>query len=247
MIDRADQHVKEWIESAVGVAPVFAPPGAGPLPDGVGVYLLGLEDAPPARSPRRPPLQLALRYLVTTENDDVHDAHALLGKLAFKAMEGIDPVEHEDDEGRLTLHLTLDLAGIPEGLWQDLGVPVRPALLLRALLRYERRPAAVRPVLHPAVVQASPLTTLEGRVVTEIEEGDWPLVGAEVQIPRWNLSTRTDRRGAFRFRGVPADPGDGECRLVVRSRDQEHEVSIAKPSRAGDDGGLLIRFPRTED
>jgi len=247
MIDRADEHVKEWIESALGVAPVFAPPGADPLPAGVGVYLFGLEDAPPARSPKRPPLQLALRYLVTTADENVHEAHALLGKLAFQALEGIDPVEHEDDEGKLTVSLTLELDRIPAGLWQDLGVSMRPALLLRALLRYERRPAAVRPVLHPAVVQASPLVTLEGRVVTEIEEGDWPLVGAEVEIPRWKLSTRTDRRGAFRFRGVPADAGDEECRLVVRSRDQVHEVSIAKPSRAADDGGLLIRFPRTED
>ena len=75
MIEDVDQRLKDWVgtvltDTAVSLsAPIDQ--GAEPL---VGLYLLDMHPSPPAKGPRRRPLQILLRYLVTTSAEHPEEA-----------------------------------------------------------------------------------------------------------------------------------------------------------------------------
>jgi Pvc16 N-terminal domain len=213
MIEQADARLHDW---ALGVEPdldvSFGPPtNAHTTPRGVSLHLMELVPQPPPRGPERPPLQLALRYLVTTWADAVEDAHRLLGALVFAAMEQTD--------------MQVELQPLDGAAWQALAVMPRPAFVLRLTLRKEL-PLPVQPLVRgPVVVQSAAVASLYGRVVGP---GDLPLADAIVEVPSLRLAARTDARGLFAFPAVPGPPT--AVTLRVRARGKELMLAAALPT-----------------
>src|SRR5207253_2658567 len=81
------------------------------------LYLMEVTPKPSSRGPRRPPLQVALTYLVTTWAPEPAASHRALGLLMFDAMKkpGVD----------------VGPEPLPAASWLALGVPPRPCFLLR--------------------------------------------------------------------------------------------------------------------
>jgi hypothetical protein len=236
LIEQIDRQLKQWVEkvlsaSAIGetgtaeaVPPAafsLAPPARDPAGCGVSCYLLELQDHPPARDTQRAPLQIALNYLVTAWAEQPEDAHRLLGRLVFAAM--------QEPEWEVLL------APPSETLWSALGVPPQPAFILSLPLRVER-PAPPAPLVRQAIqLQAAPVTSLAGVV---LGPGDIPLAGAIVELPALRQSRYTDHKGQFLFPMVPAEPA--EKKLNIKARGRERSVTISLPAEASTP--LVIHF-----
>lgn len=196
MIDEADEKMLAWArrvvpDVAVSIAP---PPGGDEAEGGVRIHLLSIAPVQAARGAKRPPLELALRYLVTAST------HRWLGLLAFDAMDTREwSVESE-----------------PPGVdvWRAFGVPPRPAFIVRVPLRVARRDREAPLVRKPLVVDMHATTALAG-IVTGPE--DIPIAGASLEIPSLQLHATTDGDGAFRF---PQLPASSSITLVVRAKRQ---------------------------
>src|SRR5687768_7636030 len=109
MIDQIDRRLVAWIGGILAQVDVsLAPPGKTDAARGVGLYLMELVQSPQARGPRRPPLTMTLRYLVTTQAAKPEDAHQMLGALVVAALENPEfEVEQES---------------LPLSLWTALGI-----------------------------------------------------------------------------------------------------------------------------
>jgi hypothetical protein len=228
MIDQADERLKDWAGGVVAnVEIALSIPRAGESWRGISLYLLELVQRAPPRTTRRPPLQLWLRYLVTTWSDRPEDAHRMLSDLVFAAM------EHSDFD------VETDPIGV--ALWNALGLPPRPAFVLGMPLRRERPEPAGVLVRRPLVVKSSPLEPFHGVI---LGPGDVPLAAARVHIPALRLHAESDARGRFAFPAVPADPR--EKLLVVKARGREVSVSTAEPHREARQP-LIVRFDMPEE
>lgn len=224
MIENIDQRIGVWAESVLaGVELSFAAPQALDKKPLIGVYLLDLLPAPSAPITRRRPLQIALRYLITTSAPAPEDAHRMLGMLAFAAMEEAD--------------FEVELEPLSATLWQAFGVPPRPSFRLCVPVVMERPEPVAPRVRRPVDVRHSPLTALAGLV---LGPGDLPLPNIEVALPSVGLSTLTDAAGRFRFAPIPGDTATGHFRL--RAKGTEVMVEPApKPA-----GPLILRFDAME-
>jgi hypothetical protein len=212
VIEQADARLRDWALAAVpGLDISFAAPSNTHTGQGVSLHLMDLVRQPPPRGPNRPPLQLALRYLVTTWADTVEDAHRLLGQLVFAAMEQTD--------------VEVELQPLDGSAWAAIGVLSRPAFVLRVTLRKELPVPAQPFVRGPIIVQAAPPASLYGRVVGP---GDIPLADAIVEVPSLRLAQRTDAKGFFVFAAVPGPPT--LVSLRVRARGQELTLPAALPT-----------------
>ncbi|MCP2327996.1 hypothetical protein HDA40_006503 [Hamadaea flava] len=216
-IEAATARLLDWLGRTAGVtarlsdpdapAPIVSivdsAPGGGdhhgsPKPGSVTVYLLEVR---PARQTRgtgpREPYRFTVRFLVTASGND---AVRSLDRVLTAAVHAGEP------EILLT-------AGDP-ALWQALGVPPRPALLvdLPAIVAYAEQPAP--PVLHPLKIEHVARRTLAGTVAGP---GDVPLAAVRVEVLGTTLATVTDAQGRFTVAGVP-DSGEVRLRLVGRGR-----------------------------
>lgn len=231
MIDAIDRELQEWLKATVPKTTVSfaAPPAeAGDKPV-VSCYLLALATAPPTRGAATggpAPQQFALRYLISVSASVAEEAHRVLGPLVFAAMD------------RPGCEVELDM--LPADLWLALGVVPRPSFMLRVPLRLARPEPSVGVVLHPIVINHSPLRSLIGRVVGP---GDVPLAGARLDLPSLHLSTRSDHRGHFTFPPIPADPLPKELVITARGR----VLRIAPQQHLADDHTLTITFPIPEN
>jgi hypothetical protein len=222
VIDRADAQIEEWIgQVAAGTAVWFEPPTARKDRTGVGLYLLDLVEAPSARGSGPVPLQVKLRYLVTTWASSSQEEHRLLGQLVFAAL------QREGWE--------VELGPLPPALWYAFGVPPRPAFQLVIPLRLERPSRPAPRVREPLIFQVAPSQPLAGQV---LGPGDVPLASARIELPGLELSAETDPDGRFLFARVPSEPRAKTFRVSARGDVQEFQ---AEAPPAG--GGLLtIRF-----
>lgn len=221
--DQPGDSLRQWVIDTVGdVAVSWDPPGAVASGRGVSLYLLELDEKPPARGTRPPPLQFWLRYLVTTWGESPQDAHELLFNLAFAAL------DHPDFE--------VDLSQRPPALWSAMGVPPKPAFLIQLPHLRQRAEAAIPFVRQPLQIQASEVVTLEGTVLA----GRTPVPEADVDLPALGAATRTDRRGRFRFRSVPAAP----TTTLVRVRARGFETTTTTAARAN--RPIVIKFTAWE-
>ena len=222
MIEDVDQRLKDWVGTVLtGTAVSLSPPvdhGAEPL---VGLYLLDLHPSPPAKGPRRRPLQILLRYLVTTSAEHPEAAHAMLWALVFAAMQ-----EAEFD---------VDLEPVPASLWTAFGILPRPAFMLRVPLRFARPQEDVTFVQAPIEVQHLPLAGIGGVLMGPNEI---PVANARVELPAHRLATRTDGQGRFWFAAVPAKPGVKHFRIQARGRD----FAVETEHKAGDQEPLIIHI-----
>ena len=205
--------LREWIASVDPAATLtLEPPGDARTGHGVSAYLLEIAPGAPPRGSTRPPLQLWLRYLVTTWADDPVVARSLLMDLAFAALSQAD----------------LDVAPEPVApeLWSALGSVPQPSFILRAAVRRERPDVVAPRVLLPLVVEQGRFVSVEGVV---LGPGDLGLAGAEVDVVGIDRGTRTDRRGRFRIGRLPGDPV--ESRLRVRAKGVEVVVAVPADPR----------------
>jgi hypothetical protein len=222
VIDETDARIQEWIGQVTPEAGVWLGPPA-PRQDrtGVGLYLLELTEAPPPRGGGPAPLQIKLRYLLTTWAASPADEHRLLGQLVFAALQR-DGWE-------------VDLGLIPASLWQAFGVAPRPAFRLLVPLRLERPVRRAPRVRSPAVIQMAPSEPLAGRV---LGPGDVPLAAARVELPGLDISVGTDPDGYFLFSRVPSEPR--AKRFRVRARGDVQDFQAEAPPAGG--GLVIIRF-----
>jgi hypothetical protein len=224
VIDEVDERLRAWAAGVAGQVEVSTtPPAAGRQGTGVSLYLLGLQTRPPLRGTEGvPPLQVGLRYLVSTWSDDPARAHRLLGQLVLAAMADAE--------------LEVDLEPLPPVAWSAFGLPPQPAFTVVTVLRQERPVPAPR-LVRQLRVESSGLVSLAGTVVGP---GDLPLAGAQVELPALNLAAETDWRGAFAFAAVPGQPPVKH--LVVRARGRELAVDADLAAA----GPLTIRFTPLE-
>ena len=205
--------LREWVASVDPAAALtLEPPGDTRSGHGVSAYLLEIAPGAPPRGSTRPPLQLWLRYLVTTWADDPVVARRLLLDLAFAALGEAD----------------LDVAPEPlaPDLWTALGTVPQPSFILRAAVRRERPDVVAPRVLLPLVVEQARFVTIEGVVLGPNELG---LAGAEIDAVGLDRGTQTDRRGRFRLGGLPGDPV--ATRLRVRAKGVEVVVAVPADPR----------------
>jgi hypothetical protein len=143
MIDQIDTRLHDWILTVLDDVTIsLRPPDAETTGQGVSLYLLELVDDPPLRGQQPPPLQLALRYLVTTWAAEPAAAHRLLGQLAFSAMTQPD--------------LAVELQPPTAATWQALNARPQPAFILRVPLRQHRPQPTIPLVRAPLVIQVEP-------------------------------------------------------------------------------------------
>ena len=224
MIEQVDERLSRWVRTILSPINVsFAPPGADETATPrVHMYLLSVEPMLPVKtSVRRPPLQAALRYLVTIVDDDPARAHQHLGELLFAAMESLD--------------MEVDYAPLAPELWTALRTLPQPAFILRTMvtrLRPEIEPKLVR---EPLVAKIASVSSLHGIVVGP---GEQPVYGALVEIPQLQMQQQTDIRGYFHFDAVPSEsvPKD----LLITAKGKVMAISIDQPSSA--QKPILIRF-----
>lgn len=227
LIEDVDEHVKEWAGTIVPDVEIrFTPPDDSEAVPAVYLYLLDLlPDASCATAGRTPVLQLGLRYLVTAHADSPRETHRILGSLVFAAM------EHPE--------FNVELDPPAAGFWRALGIVPRPAFMLRAPLRLQRRQPTVGRVRKPAEVRHSALTSLVGLL---LGPGDLPIYDARVELGSPRLATHTDSSGFFRFAAVPVEPR--RKRLQIRAKGCEQTVTVEHA--AGDPKPLVIHFETME-
>jgi hypothetical protein len=223
VIEQADVRLHDWVTAVAGagVDITLAAPANGQAGAGVSVYLMDLASRPPMRGgARRTPLQLALRYLVSTWGGDPQTAHRLLGDLVLSAM------QQEDFE--------VQLSPLPPELWLALGATPRPSFVLQVPVRQPRPEVTAPPVRTPLVVKGVALARLAGVV---LGPGGVPVAAAHVEIPSAGVGTWTDASGRFFFPGVPAEPATKLVRVSARGR--QLDVEIAQPQ---EDEPVVIHF-----
>lgn len=214
MIDEIDRHLSDWIATIlkdVGVS--FEPPAREQRGRSVGLYLMDLTRIPAPRGKRRPPLQIRLRYLVTTKADDPQEAHQMLGELLIAALQESEFVVEQEP--------------LPISLWEALKVEPRPAFVLRVPLIHEQPEKLAPPVRKPLILKSSQLGTLTGQVVGP---ENIPIADARVEVPALELHTNTDSKGRFHFSAVPVEPYPKLLR--VRAKGQEFSIDTKQVSAA---------------
>ncbi len=213
MIETVDQRLSEWIAGVLSedIEVSLLPPGNIEKQRAVGLYLMDLLPSAPTRSNRRPLLQVLLRYLVTVQAESPMEAHRILGRLLFAAM------EHAEYE--------VDLESIPAQTWRAFGTPPLPAFMLRLPLRVERPEKPAGLIRSPIEVNQSPLAALEGVVMGPDEI---PLANARVALSTHNLVARTDRKGSFVFPAVPTMPSIKKFHVMARGRELFEEIDLLK-------------------
>jgi hypothetical protein len=222
MTDNVRERLVHWVGSVLDAAPVsFAPPDDGQPGAGVSLYLLELAPYTHVDDARRRPVQLVLRYLVTTWAGEADEAERLLLELAFGA------IDHSDFEVEFTLPRR------PGWRSREAAPRVHPAPPSGASAA--RRPACA----CGRQIQAVPAAPLLG-VVLGPDDFRWPGLRAD---PRHALSTRTDAQGRFRFAALPVEPRAQHLRVSARGRTQD--VTVAPPELAGEP--VVIHFDLGEE
>lgn len=187
-------------------------------------YLLEVLRAPVARTDKRAPLQMSLRFLVCAWAAKPEQANEILLRLAFAAME-LDGCE-------------LEFEALPIQTWSTFGIAPRPSFVLRVPLVIARTDPRAKPV-RSINLHGAPVTTVQGSV---LGPDDVPIAGATVEAPSLHRSATTDRHGRFVLTGMSQT---AQSRLVVNARGKRIEVSPEgefDPSKP-----LTIRLTSLED
>jgi hypothetical protein len=211
MLDDVDRFLAEWLAEATGGAQIeIAPPSASSSHAVLSLHLLDLLPSEPTSGPRRHPLQLSLRYLVSAHAAQASEAHALLGRAAFAAL------EHPQIQPEFKV--------IDSDLWRAFGVAPQPGFFLRVPVGLVEPVSEAPPVRFPAEIRVGGIRALRGRVVGPARER---LARATVTLPDLNLVTETDENGEFSFPGIPSEPSVRRLGVAARGRQSETEVSLS--------------------
>lgn len=221
MIDDIDRQLVTWVESVLtGETVSLSKPTPLEKGRGIGLYLMEMHPMPKVREREGATLQCSLRYLVTAWADEPMQAHQLLGTLAFAAMENAE--------------FEVDFESLSPACWTAFGVEPRPSFFLRLPVRHHRVFPPPTLVTQPVVLSTSPIHTLTGVVYGP---GDTPIMGAQVEVPAFQLSTHTDASGQFQFPGLP-----GDVPITLRLRAKGKVVETTADSTDGRSQPLVIRL-----
>ncbi|NIM94254.1 MAG: DUF4255 domain-containing protein [Anaerolineales bacterium] len=226
MVDRVDERIREWAESELdGIEVSLDPPDPSRDGPGISIYLFQLVPAPPARGTKRPPLQINLRYLVTTYSETRGDAHRMLGELAFAAMANPE--------------FEVELDPLGPDVWLAFGINPLPSFILSVPLRKEQPEPDTKLVYKPLVVKTAAVISLHGLV---LGPEDIPLPSARIEIPHLQVSERTDREGRFCFLSVPSEP---RMKLLrVKAKGKQLDIEVDQPTSKEEP--FVIRFDSFE-
>jgi hypothetical protein len=208
-IDVAVGKVCDWANEVLGeeLARLAAPSSSNAR--GVAVHLLEVIPLQQARGPRQEVrLQIALKYLVAASSDNPEDAHEMLIRLLFAAM------QHSEFE--------VDKEPPSLSMWQAFNVAPQPGFTLRYTVSEERpkdRTKLVRDVIVHTVATA-PLTG------TVLGPGDIPIAEALLELPSLNTSVRSDYNGRFVFPSVPRDPEMRPGTLIVHAKGRKQSFNL---------------------
>jgi hypothetical protein len=221
-----DGRLKDWVGSVIQGAELSLEAPAGKKTGrGVGLYLLELIQAPPPSTTRRPPLQLALRYLMTAWSDTPEVAHQMLVAVMLAAMESTE--------------FQVELEPVPMTVWTAFGMPPQPSFVLRVPLRQERQQPQAK-LVRELKIQSSPIVSFHGLL---LGPGDVPLSDCRVELSALNLSTSTDYKGRFYFPSVPAA---GSKQFLVKAKG--FELPVRSEQNYPDSGTpLVIHFSPLEE
>lgn len=212
----------DWAQRVLETVQItLAPPNNSQSGQGVSLYLMSIASAFPSHAGGRPPLQVELRYLVTTWADQPEEAHRMLGQLAFAAMESSE--------------FELEFVPLTPYDWLAFATTPRPAFVLRIPARLVRPEPDTPLVDAPLVLQSTPTVTLHGRV---LGPHDIPLPDVRVELPALQLTNRTDAQGWFRFSTVPAEPRTRQLRISAKGR--QIDVAVEQPASSSDP--VVIHF-----
>jgi hypothetical protein len=167
-------------------------------------YLLEVLRTPVARTDKRAPLRMSLRFLVCAWATKPEQAHENLVRLAFAAM---------DQDG-----WDLELDALPAHTWSAFGIPPRPSFVLRIPLLLERAEERAKRV-RSIKLESLAITALQGSV---LGPDDIPIAGATVEAPALHRWATTDDHGRFVLTGLPQA---AQSRLVVNAKGKRIEVS----------------------
>jgi len=222
MIEQTDRKLQEWVTSVVGGVEVRLGPPREQPGTAVSLYLLELRSALPTQRGERRPLELSLRYLVTTSADDELEAHALLGKLVLAALERTDA--------------QVELGSPSPETWAALRIAPRPCFFLELPLVVQR-PTKVGWIRRPADIHISTARSFSGVLLTR---DDVPVANARVELGEIAATTETDAQGRFSFGAVPEEPRSKRLKITARGV----ECTVTAQQVAGTP--LVIRFDRKE-
>lgn len=211
-MEQINQLLNNWVTEVVGdkvsVTNEFLPENDKPQ---VTVLLHDLVPAPPSHRNSVAPLQLGLRYLIsTTGANSVTEGHVLLEKLVFAAMEKAE--------------FELELLPPDPQLWLSLGVTMRPGFWIRINHSRPRDSKAVPPVTKPLELSMSPTAMLHGCVISPDKV---PVTGATVGVPTDNIAVKTDLSGRFRFAALPPQPKQKTLVIHYKQHRIQSVVSIS--------------------
>ncbi len=228
MIEDVDQHLADWITSVLSkeIEVSLLPPGNMGNKKVVGLYLKDILPSVPHQGTRRPPLQVLLRYLITSWAKNPQESHRMLGLLLFAAM------EHPGYE--------VELTPIPSEVWKAFGIIPVPAFMLRLPLRVERSEKPVQLIRSPIEIKKSNLASMKGMV---LGPNKIPLTNARVELSTHNLVARTDAKGRFLFPSVPTQPPQKKVCVTARGRKLFKEVDFIKFKKKS----WIIHFDVLED
>ena len=221
-IDEIDRRLVAWIGDILDQVNVsLAPPAAAETARQVGLYLIELVQSQPARSTRRPPVTMTLRYLVTAQADKPEDSHQMLADLIVAAFQSTAFAVEQDP--------------LPLSLWSSFGIAPRPAFVLRVPFKADLPEKRAPLVKKPMIIQHLPLVSFGGRI---LGPEDIPLMNVRVDLPSYELSTNTDSKGRFLFSAVPAVPGPKVLRVLAKGQ----EFSINTEQAGSEDDPLVIHL-----
>jgi len=220
MFNDTSEKLMRWANDALSGETVRL--GMPPVPatgQGIAFRLLDITPhaAPEPQRYRR--LHATLRYLAMTWADEPATAHDLLGRLTVAVMKG-SPIALEREPPSLAL-------------WQALGLPPQPGLLLRCEA-YHDLPAPHAPTTRRTIFATTSSLYLNGRVVgadgRAVEQ-------ATVLVPRYDMRTQTDEGGRFQ---LPAPPSRDPVDLVVHANGRQEQIALVQSG--GRAAGVVIQL-----
>jgi hypothetical protein len=216
VIDQVDDNLSNWVETILGgLKPSLSAPTEANGTLAVNLYLLELVDDPLRRNTSRPPLQPALRYLVTSSAEEPKDAHRLLGTLLMAALNNPS--------------YEVELEPVPHNTWSAFKIAPRPSFILRVPLEREWPISTVPLVTEGAATQGAPMLDMHGVL---LGPNDVPIANGRIEIPNLYRYTYTDSKGRFQLNGVPASPRVKTLRIMARNRELTvHVAETGAPDR----------------